>query len=39
MVLTTAQMTNFFEEAKQMAIPHATVFKLQKKEIVTVNNL
>ena len=39
MVLTTAQMTTFFEHAKQMGIPHATVLQLQSEGITLVSDL
>ena len=39
MVLTNAQTTAFFENAAQMAIPHATVVELQHEGIVTVSDL
>ena len=39
MVLTAAQMTTFFEHAKQMGIPHATVMQLQSKGITLVSDL
>ena len=39
MVLTTAQMTTFFEHAKEMGIPHATVMQLQSKGITLVADL
>ena len=35
MVLTNAQTTAFFENASQMAIPHATVLKLNNEGIET----
>ena len=39
MVLTAAQTTAFFEDAAQMAIPHATVVQLQTEGIMTVDDL
>ena len=36
MVLTAAQMTTFFEDDKQMEIPHTTVIQLQTEGITTV---
>ena len=39
MVLTAAQTTQFFENALQMAIPHATVVELQNEGINTVDDL
>ena len=39
MMLTTAQMTTFFEHAEQMGIPDATVMQLQSKEITLVSDL
>ena len=39
MVLTAAQTTLFFEDAAQMAIPHATVLQLVTEGIDTVNDL
>ena len=39
MVLTAAQTTAFFEDAAQMAIPHATVVQLQTEGITTVDDL
>ena len=39
MVLTMAQMTTFFEHAKQMGIPHATVLQLQSKGITLVSDI
>jgi hypothetical protein len=39
MVLTAAQMTVFFEDAHQRAIPHATVLQLVAEGINTVNDL
>ena len=39
MVLTAAQTTAFFEDADQMAIPHATAVELQNEGINTVNDL
>ena len=39
MVLTAAQTTQFFENAHQMAIPHATVVELQNEGINTVDDL
>ena len=39
MVLTTAQMTTFFEHAEQMGIPHATVMQLQSEGITLVSDL
>ena len=39
MVLTTAQMTTFFEHADQMGIPHATVLQLQYEGINLVSDL
>ena len=39
MVLTNAQTTAFFENATQMAIPHATVVKLQQEGIDTASDL
>ena len=39
MVLTAAQTTSFFEDANQMAIPHATVIELQNEGIVSVDDL
>ena len=39
MVLTAAQTTTFFEHAKEMGIPHATVMQLQSKGITLVADL
>ena len=39
MVFTVAQTTAFFEDVKQMAIPHATVVQLATKGITIVDNL
>ena len=39
MVLTASQTTAFFENANQMAIPHATVIQLQNEGILTVADL
>ena len=39
MVITNAQTTAFFEDAGQMAIPHATVLELRNEGILTVNDL
>lgn len=39
MVLTAAQTQSFFENANQMAIPHATVVELQNEGIDTVDDL
>ena len=39
MVLTKAQTTAFFENATQMAIPHATVVKLNQEGISDVSDL
>ena len=39
MVLTTAQMTTFFEHAEQMGIPHTTVVELCAKGIKVVTDL
>ena len=39
MVLTVAQTTSFFENADQMAIPHATVLELVNEGIDTVDGL
>ena len=39
MVLTVAQMTTFFEHAKQMGIPHATVLQLQSEGITLISDL
>ena len=39
MVLTVAQTTAFFEDATQMAIPHATAVDLENEGIITVNDL
>ena len=39
MVLTTTQMTAFFEHADQMGIPHVTVVQLQAKGITSVSDL
>ena len=39
MVLTAAQTTSFFENANQMAIPHATVMELRNEEINTMDDL
>ena len=39
MVLTAAQTTTFFEDDKQMGMPHATVIQLQTEWIMTVGDL
>jgi hypothetical protein len=39
MILTTAQITAFFEDADQMTIPHATILQLQVKGIVSPDGL
>ena len=39
MVLTNAQITAFFENATKMAIPHATVVKLNQEGISDVSDL
>ena len=39
MVLTVAQTTAFFENANQMAIPHATVMQLHNEGITAVDDL
>ena len=39
MVLTTAQMTTFFEHSDQMGIPHTTVLQLQSEGITLVSDL
>ena len=39
MVLTAAQVTTFYEDAAQMAIPHATLIQLQSKGIDTVEDI
>ena len=39
MVLTTAQMTTFFQHTEQMGIPHTTVVQLQSKGIAVVTDL
>ena len=39
MVLTNAQTVAFFENATQMAIPHATVVNLQQEGIDTASDL
>jgi hypothetical protein len=39
MVLTAAQMTAFFENAQQIAIPNATVVQLVSEGINTVDDL
>ena len=39
MVLTNAQTTAFFENANQMAIPHATVMQLRNEGITAVDDL
>ena len=39
MVLTMAQMTNFFEQQAQMGIPHVMVIQLQTEGIQSVSDL
>ena len=39
MVFTAAQTASFFEDADQMAIPHATVVQLVTEGITTVDDL
>ena len=39
MVLTVAQITNFFEQQGQMGIPHAMVIQLQAEGISSISDL
>ena len=39
MVLTSTQMTAFFEQPDQMGIPHVTVLQLQAEGITSVSDL